>query len=98
MDERSVSGPVSCHSARTLLTSGSYISNVHRVTHTSDADRYTIVFNYNGNPDYVIKCIESCRAQGETEKYAPIKVEDYIKRKYQDVYARAGVYQVAGAA
>ncbi|KAK6063370.1 2OG-Fe(II) oxygenase [Seiridium cupressi] len=76
-------------------TNDFYVSNVHRVINKSGVERFSIPFNYNGNPDFVIKCIEKCRAKQEDEKYAPISVEDYVRQKYKDVYARAGVYSVA---
>lgn len=74
-------------------TNDTYVSNVHRVINRSGEERFSIPFNYNGNPDFVIRCIESCRNNREEEKYAPISVEDYVVQKYKDVYARAGVYK-----
>ncbi|KAF4189668.1 hypothetical protein CNMCM7927_007352 [Aspergillus lentulus] len=76
-------------------TNDEYLSNVHRVINRSDVDRYSIPFNYNGNPDFVIRCIESCRARPEDEKYAPISVDNYVRQKYKDVYGRVGIYSVA---
>ncbi|KAE8337901.1 hypothetical protein BDV24DRAFT_177241 [Aspergillus arachidicola] len=72
-----------------------YISNVHRVINRSGTHRYSIPFNYNRNPDFVIRCIESCRSKPEDEKYAPISVDDYVRQKYKDVYNWVGIYQVA---
>ncbi|KAL8737227.1 MAG: hypothetical protein Q9181_001881 [Wetmoreana brouardii] len=66
-----------------------------RVTHRAPVDRYSIAFNYNGNPDFEIKCIDSCRREGKEEKYAPIAVEDAIREKYKEVYKAAGIYKVA---
>lgn len=74
-------------------TNDRYVSNVHRVINRSGQERFSIPFNYNGNPDFVIRCIESCRRAADEEKYAPISVEDYVVQKYKDVYARAGVYK-----
>ncbi|KAL6811487.1 hypothetical protein J3E69DRAFT_371785 [Trichoderma sp. SZMC 28015] len=74
-------------------TNDKYISNVHRVINRSGEERYSIPFNYNGNPDFVIKCIESCRVKPEEEKYAPVSVEDYVVQKYKDVYGRVGIYK-----
>ncbi|KAF4162745.1 hypothetical protein CNMCM6936_001664 [Aspergillus lentulus] len=76
-------------------TNDEYLSNVHWVINRSDVDRYSIPFNYNGNPDFVIRCIESCRARPEDEKYAPISVDDYVRQKYKDVYGRVGIYSLA---
>ncbi|KAL8733964.1 MAG: hypothetical protein Q9166_001725 [cf. Caloplaca sp. 2 TL-2023] len=49
----------------------------------------------NGNPDFEIKCIDSCRREGKEEKYAPIAVEDAIREKYKQVYQARGIYKVA---
>ncbi|KAJ4160056.1 uncharacterized protein LMH87_007988 [Akanthomyces muscarius] len=73
-------------------TNDVYISNVHRVINRSGTERYSIPFNYNGNPDFIIKCLDKCRAKSDDEKYAPVSVEDYVVQKYKDVYSRAGVY------
>ncbi|KAK8091373.1 uncharacterized protein PG998_015188 [Apiospora kogelbergensis] len=74
-------------------TNDKYVSNVHRVINRSGQERFSIPFNYNGNPDFVVRCIESCRQRADEEKYAPVSVEDYVVQKYKDVYARAGVYK-----
>ncbi|KAM0463305.1 hypothetical protein ACHAO4_000018 [Trichoderma viride] len=74
-------------------TNDKYISNVHRVINRSGEERFSIPFNYNGNPDFIIKCIEKCRAKPEEEKYAPVSVEDYVVQKYKDVYGRVGIYK-----
>ncbi|PNP38797.1 hypothetical protein TGAMA5MH_09020 [Trichoderma gamsii] len=74
-------------------TNDKYISNVHRVINRSGEERFSIPFNYNGNPDFVIKCIEKCRSKPEEEKYAPVSVEDYVVQKYKNVYGRVGIYK-----
>lgn len=76
-------------------TNDVYMSNIHRVINRSGQERYSIPFNYNGNPDFVIKCIQACRSSTEDEKYAPVSVEDYVRQKYKDVYGRVGIYNVA---
>ena len=76
-------------------TNDTYVSNVHRVINRLGQERFSIPFNYNGNPDFVVKCIENCRAKAEDEKYAPVSVEDYVRQKYKDVYGRVGIYNVA---
>ena len=76
-------------------TNDKYVSNVHRVINKSGDERFSIPFNYNGNPDFIIKCIETCREKPEDEKYAPVSVEDYVRQKYKDVYERVGIYKVA---
>lgn len=74
-------------------TNDQYIPNVHRVINLFGEERYSIPFNYNGNPDFIIKCIEKCRAKPEEEKYAPVRVEAYVVQKYKNVYGRVGIYK-----
>ena len=75
-----------------------YTSVLHRVVSTSGSERYSIPTNFNGNPDFVIKCLEKCRASPEDEKYAPVTVENFIRPQYSATYGRTGHYQVAPAA
>ncbi|KAI4182366.1 MAG: hypothetical protein LQ346_006604 [Caloplaca aetnensis] len=44
-------------------TNHEYGSSAHRVIHRAPVDRYSIAFNYNGNRDFEIKCIDSCRKE-----------------------------------
>ncbi|KAL7917019.1 hypothetical protein ACQKWADRAFT_307820 [Trichoderma austrokoningii] len=74
-------------------TNDKYISNIHRVINRSRKERYSIPFNYNGNPDFVIKCIKKCRSKPEEEKYAPVSVEDYVVQKHEDVYSQVCIYK-----
>ena len=76
-------------------TNEKYLSNVHRVINKSGMERYSISFSYNGNPDFIIQCMETCREQLEDEKCAPISVEDYVRQKDKDIYGRVGIYKVA---
>ncbi|RAR06477.1 hyoscyamine 6-dioxygenase [Stemphylium lycopersici] len=66
-----------------------YISNLHRVINVSGQERYSIPVFFSGNPDYVVKCLPNCKKDGESEKWAPITVEQAIKNGYSDSYGRA---------
>ncbi|PGH16172.1 hypothetical protein AJ79_01939 [Helicocarpus griseus UAMH5409] len=48
--------------------------------------RYSIQANVNGNPNFIIKCIEKHRLNAEGEKYAPVTVEDCVRPQYADTY------------
>lgn len=42
-----------------------YCSVVHRVVNFTGVERYSFPFNFNGNPEYIIKCLQNCRANPE---------------------------------
>ena len=66
-----------------------YKSNIHRVINKSGKERYSIPFFISGNPDYVVKCIPTCRAPGDEAKYPPITVEEAVSSSYAESYGRA---------
>ncbi|WP_215865894.1 isopenicillin N synthase family dioxygenase [Acidithiobacillus thiooxidans] len=67
-------------------TNDLYKSTKHRVYNLSGRERYSVPFFYSGNPDYVVKCIPTCLATGETPRYAPITVEDHLVNMYKKTY------------
>ncbi|KAF3024398.1 hypothetical protein E8E14_014442 [Neopestalotiopsis sp. 37M] len=76
-------------------TNDLYRSVVHRVINFTGVERYSFPFNFNGNPDFVIKCLEHAREKPEDEKYAPVTVENFIRPQYASTYGRIGKYDVA---
>lgn len=62
-----------------------YISNLHRVINKSGRERYSIPFFFPGNPDFLVSCLPGCEGI-EGAKYAPIKVEDWIRGRYASTY------------
>ena len=40
-------------------TNDRYVSNVRRAIDKSGVERFFILFKYNGNPDFITKCIET---------------------------------------
>ena len=62
-----------------------WVSTLHRVgvppPDTVPQDRISLVFFQSPNPDAVIRCLESCRGAGGTEKYPPIQVSEHYLGK-----------------
>jgi isopenicillin N synthase-like dioxygenase len=72
----------------------SYTSVIHRVKcPPAGKHRYSFPCNFNGNPDFIIKCLEKCRKKASDEKYPPVTVENFIRPQYADTYGRGGVYE-----
>jgi isopenicillin N synthase-like dioxygenase len=68
---------------------GKYKSNIHRVINKSGKERYSIPVFLSGNPDYVVKCIETCRDADEPAKHEPITVQEAVSAAYAESYGRA---------
>lgn len=75
-----------------------YISNLHRVINRSGKERYSIPLFFSGNPDFLIKCLPTCKKEGEEGKYPPVTVEQAVSGGYSDSYGRAQRHQAAQAA
>jgi isopenicillin N synthase-like dioxygenase len=67
-------------------TNDRYRSTLHRVVNMSGRERYSVAFHFNGNPDYVVSCLPTCRAPGEPEKYPPVKTSEHVAELIRRAY------------
>ncbi|KAF5004586.1 hypothetical protein FDECE_8916 [Fusarium decemcellulare] len=74
-------------------TNEKYKSNVHRVINKSGKERYSIPVFVSGNPDYVVDCIETCKAPQDAAKFEPATVEEVVSASYAESYGRAQLYK-----
>jgi isopenicillin N synthase-like dioxygenase len=67
-------------------TNDRYRSTVHRVVNMSGRERYSVAFFFSGNPDYVVSCLPTCLAAGETAKYPPLNVAQHMTEMFRRTY------------
>lgn len=72
-------------------TNDRYRSTMHRVwSPVSTKPRYSCAFFNDGALDMVIEAIPTCVPAGEQPKYAPLKVQDHLLRRYRQSYSLGG--------
>lgn len=72
-------------------TNDRYLSTMHRVkSPASNESRYSAAFFNDGALDVTIDPIPACVAKGERPKYAPLKVQDHLLKRYKQSYSVSG--------
>jgi isopenicillin N synthase-like dioxygenase len=64
-----------------------YVSTPHKVVSPSGADRYSVAFFLDPNPDAVIACLPTCINPERPAKYAPITGADFLRSRLEPTYA-----------
>ena len=72
-------------------TNDTYHSTLHRVVNTSGRERYSVPFFYMGNPDYPVRCIETCLEEGDEPKYPDTTVVQHYQDMYRATYAEGTI-------
>jgi isopenicillin N synthase-like dioxygenase len=67
-------------------SNGRFRSTLHRVINTSGRQRYSVPFFYLGNPDYPIRCIDTCLADGMRPLYPDTTMEAHYQAMYRATY------------
>nr|WP_134331717.1 2-oxoglutarate and iron-dependent oxygenase domain-containing protein [Pseudomonas sp. HS-2] len=68
-------------------TNDKWVSTPHRVINTTGRERYSIPFFFDPTYHTVVECIPSCRSDEHPAKYSPITWGDYLKRRFDEIYA-----------
>lgn len=69
-------------------TNDVYLSTPHRVLRPT-AERYSIAFFLDPNPDALVSAIPSCVPTGEAPRHAPISAADYVQSRLDVTYGAA---------
>jgi isopenicillin N synthase-like dioxygenase len=64
-----------------------YVSTPHKVVSPPGADRYSVAFFLDPNPDAVVECLPSCIGPGRPAKYGPITGGDFLLLRLEPTYA-----------
>ena len=87
LDAPSVPGAFVCNIGDCLMrwTNDVYVSTPHRVT-PPRAERYSIAFFLDPNPDAEVSVLPSCTAPDRPAKYKPISGADYLAERLNATY------------
>ena len=64
-----------------------YVSTPHKVVSPPGADRYSVAFFLDPNPDADVACLPTCISPDRPAKYAPISGADFLRSRLEPTYA-----------
>ena len=91
IDAPHIDGAFVCNIGDCLMrwTNDIYVSTPHRVLRPT-AERYSIAFFMEANPDAMVEAIPSCVGPGKTAYYPPVSVGDYLQGRLNATYEHLG--------
>jgi isopenicillin N synthase-like dioxygenase len=66
-----------------------YVSTPHKVVTPPGADRYSVAFFLDPDPDAIVACLPGCTSPERPAKYQPISGADFIRSRLEPTYAKA---------
>jgi isopenicillin N synthase-like dioxygenase len=90
VDAPALPGAFICNIGDCLMrwTNDVYVSTPHRVRQPA-AERHSMAFFLDPNPDALVSAIPSCVAAGEAPRHAPIRAHDYLEQRFAATYGPA---------
>jgi len=87
LDAPHVEGAFVCNIGDCLMrwTNDVYVSTPHRVRRPK-AERYSVAFFADANPDAVVEVLPTCLKPGEVPRYPPITCADYLRERLTATY------------
>jgi isopenicillin N synthase-like dioxygenase len=64
-----------------------YVSTPHKVVSPPSADRYSVAFFLDPNPEAMVECLPTCISAERPAKYAPITGADFLRSRLEPTYA-----------
>jgi isopenicillin N synthase-like dioxygenase len=65
------------------------VSTPHKVVSPAGADRYSVAFFLDPNPEAMVACLPTCISPDRPAKYAPITGADFLRSRLEPTYASA---------
>ena len=89
IDVPALPGAFVCNIGDCLMrwTNDVYVSTPHRVRRPV-AERHSIAFFLDPNPEALVAAIPSCVPEGEAPRHAPITTQDYLRQRFAATYGR----------
>lgn len=72
-------------------TNDVYVSTPHRVVSPKGAERYSVAFFLDPNPDAIIETLPTCISDERPTRYQPIRGDDYLSSKLDPTYKASGL-------
>jgi isopenicillin N synthase-like dioxygenase len=66
-----------------------YVSTPHKVVSPPGADRYSVAFFLDPNPDAMVACLPTCIGAGRPAKYAAVTGAEFLRSRLEPTYAAA---------
>jgi isopenicillin N synthase-like dioxygenase len=63
-----------------------YVSTPHKVVSPPGADRYSVAFFLDPNPDAIVACLPTCTSSDRPAKYAPTTGADFLRSRLEPTY------------
>ena len=88
LDAPTITNAFVCNIGDCLMrwTNDVYVSTPHRVM-PPQADRYSIAFFLDPNPDAVVECLPTCTGPERPAKYQPITGADFLRSRLEPTYS-----------
>jgi isopenicillin N synthase-like dioxygenase len=65
-----------------------YVSTPHKVVSPPGADRYSVAFFLDPNPDAIVACLPTCISEERPAKYGPITGANFLRSRLEPTYAK----------
>ena len=66
-----------------------YVSTPHKVVSPKNADRYSVAFFLDPNPDAMVACLPTCTSAERPAKYPPVTGAEFLRSRLEPTYAKA---------